>query len=647
MTAITLDPLSQKDSSLKTSPEHNDQDLQIQKIVSDALIVISSLIFMGTLALRLVVPITLSSLSILGAIVITIFTIGLIFRTKQEIYGLTTPGENTLNSSDQTATLSAHHELFKLQQLADRISQIFEHDVSKINYFITHRFSLRSGVTTLGTSYFNTNLRQALDYSQQLDELNPAWVEPFLKQIYTPAFLTPTFADDPDQARTEEILRFPKGFSNPSSNCFMHATLQAVFQNPTFASIILTQLETIAYSDKYHQRQPITSTDIPVTYNPVSTDADVLKKQQAAIENLRKTHDAFRINLFQSYDFDFILTNLNSFEQLIQLYLSCSLKDAACYSHALLSKWQKGSMLNIKESALLRLSLIKLMNRRAKISVCQKKSTEEYTADLTIPGLKGDFSIDFRIHEDASLFITNILESLDHLSHQIDPSLPPSVHVTTIKRKIQAYKLPNTDSDTHAFDPSLLIEGGTSEYTQTLFVHHLVGTNHTFKLDDLSFLSPYRSYENSSVTYGANENLPHTNEGDTVSEKHEYKIVMPEQLITSLKIFEYTQAGEVKHAKTGVIFTDEKNLTITFAQEPFFQEAQTYRLDSFIVHSGENLKGGHYLTYTRVIRTGDQTSYWIKQNDAQVEPCSCYEPLTILQGKTPYFNPFILIFSKI
>lgn len=642
--------ISPEPSCIPSDPQNQTKmQLQIQKIVSDAMIILSALVFIGAIVTRwFIVPITLSSLSIIGACVITMFTTGLILRTKQDSDPLEDipffDPKNNLND-----TISSFEEPLgtSTEPSISQIEKIFNHDPTQIHYFLTNRLTLSLSMLTLGKSFFDKKLIEALALGEKLDKIAPFWDR---QRIEQPSSLTPSVSGFDIQIDPQDITSLPKGLSNPGRNCFMHASLQAVFQDQTFSSAILSQLKTIAESDQYNQPMPLFDKTTTIICTNQDEKSDLLEHKDEAIQALQKTCPLLTIKPFASYAFSEI-SKLNFYDinNLINVFITCSFKQAADYSYNLLSQWQNGSMLSANESILLRLSLIKLMNRPStiRLSKTTTSSATTYTADLILPGINTDFSINPSSDEDASLFIINVLESLDHLSHSISPSIAPAPHMISIQRQIQAYKLPQTEDGVTACDPSLIIEGAHAQYTQRLSVHHPESTSYNFKLNDLSFLNPYRSHTKKAVTYKSGENLPSTNIGDTVSETYEYKVIMPQKLITSLKIFDYSQLQSVKHRTTRVTFTDETNLTITFSKQDFFDQDLTYKLDSFIVHNGYSLRSGHYFTYTRVKSKVDQSYFWIKQNDGTVEPCHPHEPLSILKGGQAYINPVVLIFSKV
>lgn len=647
--------------------DNSEQTQQIKKIFSDALIILSASTFIGTAITWLFVPITLASISIIATSIFTAFAVGLILRSKDEINiellddaigVIQTPETLKPNSGkieDLPFNMDAIEDLDPDKHF-EEISKVFEGDNVKIYYFLSNRAKFDHAYEKLGQSYFNKNFLIALAHARKLDGFSPGWENDIILQLAKihSSQQAPQFASDANLARPEEIATFSKGLTNPSGNCFMNASIQALFQNKDLASMILTQLNTIASSDRFNQRQKVTAEDCILVCETPSEQADLMAHKDAMIADLIKDKRILEIKNLGSYKFDDVSKlDLSSEDNLVRLFVTCSLQEAAEYSLALISKWNEGHIISINESKLLRLSLIKMMNRPHAI-VLDKTSflgLTTYKARWKIPGLHGDFSIRPELHEDASLFTRNILESLNALSHEIDPSLKAPEHVIRISRKIQAFRLPPAASDGQepipAFDPSLAIVGAESDFVQLLSAYHPEAQGNKFKLDDLSFLSQYRSYDKLEVTYKASETLPGTNVGDTVAERYTYKVELPKQLITSLNIFDYSKVGDVKHSNTVVKFTDEAELTITFPKDTIFDEDQHYRLDSFVVHSGTKIRAGHYFTYTRKIRESDGTSYWIKQNDDSVQPCSCHEALTILKGNITYLNAFMLIFSKV
>jgi Ubiquitin carboxyl-terminal hydrolase len=654
---------------LNFTTDQSAQNQQIKKIFSDALIILSAMTFIGTAIAWVIVPIAISSLSIIATSIFTAFAVGLVLRNNPNINiddSDELPNTSLTPSHDTSAKVESKEEElpFNMNEIPDldpdqhfeQISKIFEDDNAKIYYFLSNRLKFDHAYLKLGHTYFSKSLLTALAHAKKLDGYSPGWENDIILQLARihVAQPTPQFAADSNKARPEEVASFSKGLHNPSGNCFMHASLQALFQNKDLAAMILSQLQTIAESEKYNQRQKITTTDCLIVCENQKEQVDLLAHKDAMIADLVKDRRILEIKNLDSYSFEDVeKLDFSKEDNLVRLYITCSLKEAAVYTHALLHKWQNSHVLNGNESKLLRLSMIKLMNRPNSIILDKTSflSLTTYKARWKIPGLHGDFSIRPELHEDASLFTRNILESLNALSHDIDPSLKTSEHLITVQRTIKAYRLPEEPEEgkdpVPVFDPSLAITGAETEFTQVLSAYQPVAHLGTFKLDDLSFLSEYRSYEKPNVTYKASENLPGTNVGDTVSEKYHYRVALPSKLIAQLNIFDYSKAGGTKHSKTVVEFTNEDALTVTFPKDVFFDEDQTYRLDSFVVHLGSNLRAGHYFTYTRVVRDSDGSSYWIKQNDDTVEPCSCHEALSVLKGQISYLNAFMLIFSKV
>lgn len=667
MTASLDNSLDKKIHFSPSSPHQNNQNEQIKKIFSDALIILSALAFLGTGIAWMIVPIAIAPLSIIGTSIFVAFSVGLILRSKPE--ALSEEYQEELTSALNSKSTTDHTEEKKEEEIFDpdtipdldphkhfeEISGAFDGENSKVFFFLMNRLKFEQILQKLGQHYFNKPLLVALAHSRKLDMVAPGWEDVIIAQLSKlhGSIHTPSYPNDPNQARTEEIASFPKGLNNPSGNCFMHASLQTLFQNKEVATMLLEQLQTIAESEKYHTKQAIDPKDCTLLFENSKDQADLLAHKDAMIADLVKDRRIFEIKALASYDLAEVLKiDLSSDENLAQIYMTCSLKEAAKWSHALIAKWQSGEEISKKESTLMRLSLIKLMNRPNSIVLDKTSflSLTTYKARWKIPGLHGDFNIRPEIHEDACLFTRNVLESLDSLSHAINPDLKESGIAIKISRKIKAFKKPapveEGQEEVPLFDPSLAIDGAELDYIQKLIAVHPEAKGTLFQLDDLGFLSQYQSHDKPSVTYKASENIPGTNVGDTVSERYIYKITLPTTLITSLNIFDFTKQGGTKHAQTSVKFTDDENLTITYPKSTFFDEDQTYRLDSFVVHSGTTLRAGHYFSFTRKQRS-DGTSYWMKQNDNEITPCTCHEALQFLRGSTHYINPFMLIFSKV
>lgn len=635
------------------------QNEKIKRVVSEILIILAAVTFVGT-AIALFIPITMASLTIIASSIFTAFVAGLILLPNNDA-NLLTPSP-VAEGEEKALELLIEDDIQDPNQCLELISNIFQNQDLKLYYFLRNRSRLNQTYIELGKDCFNKNLIAALKYAKKLDDLCPTWDISVMNDISQKRKQEKRFKElpliDEKIASLEELKQFNKGLPNPLANCFMNASLQALFQNKQLSTTIITQLETIARSDKYSKREAIIPENCVISYEPPSEATTLKEAKKLLIDRLIKEQDLSKIETLDSYDFEEILKqDLTSTSIAQRLFITSSLKDAAGYSLTILLKWQKGDKLSHNETALLRLSLIKLMNRAHGIVLSKTtfRDTVAMKARWKIAGKDTDLKIDQSIQEDASLFSTNLLESLNKLSHTIDRELPPSPYLITIDRQIQVYKipqkLPSGDWETPLFDKTLAIEKAKTHYTQILFNHITSAKdNQVFKLDDTSFLSEYKSKDKPEVFYKTESDLlPETKIGDIVSERYTYSIGMPENLISTLKIFEYSDQGPIKYSLANLEFTDEKNLTVTFAKsEGLLEKDHTYSLNSFIIHTGGNsINSGHYYTYTRAIRDSDKSSYWIKQNDESIAACSYEEPLSILKGLEKDYTPYVLFWSKI
>ena len=95
--------------------------------------------------------------------------------------------------------------------------------------------------------------------------------------------------------------------------------------------------------------------------------------------------------------------------------------------------------------------------------------------------------------------------------------------------------------------------------------------------------------------------------------------------------------GEEKLFPREYVFNGERPFEIII-------QDQNYRLDSFVVHSGNGMASGHYYTYVREMIEGMPT--WVKYNDGYISHASSAEIEGFFQGRSGANCPYDLMFSR-
>jgi hypothetical protein len=353
-----------------------------------------------------------------------------------------------------------------------------------------------------------------------------------------------------------------------------------------------------------------------------------------------------------SYSLEDVLTlDLRASLPLVRLYMTVSIKQTGEYAYALLSKWQSKTPLTANETRLLRLSLVKLMNRQANIKLKPAKGLLPDVAEWILPGLNSEnLSILASKMEEANEFSRVLIDSLDELTAPLLEGSPHNPLKTKVTQEVKAFRLPTEGSGLAYFDPSLHIEGAvkrTSHWDTTWQV--TVSDGSKYRLDNLSFFSAYASRNKPQVTYQKDENIPNTAIGDTVSETISYAVTLPSKVMMWIQAGDTGYAlGEVstKHKKTELEFTDADRLSVTLPASCLFADPSIYLLTSFTVHRGPSLMAGHYYSYSRKTRDNG-TDYWVKQNDSTVTACPVSEVKAVLAGLEDHVSPNMLILRRI
>jgi hypothetical protein len=288
----------------------------------------------------------------------------------------------------------------------------------------SHR-ELQQAQILLGPGVIHEEVIPVLELCAKIRELRS---QPAQKRPVTPA--------DPHKATETEVRASSKGLSNPSCNCFMNASLQALSHSSSIREHLIGQLLALS-----------TKEGLPL--NPLRPEAPFACLPTGLTQKDKDRLNAhFRLNLPQlkalaDAKIQTTLLPLASFElsELIKLdlsdkqvtskiYMQASLQQAAGYAHSILSKWHTGTEITREEAILLRVSLIKIMGRPAELKLSETNSFFSFflgksiNADWEIPGLSGadpDMSILYRKQEGAGEFSRNLLESLDQLTEATNP----------------------------------------------------------------------------------------------------------------------------------------------------------------------------------------------------------------------------------
>jgi hypothetical protein len=457
------------------------------------------------------------------------------------------------------------------------------------------------------------------------------------------------YALDSNMASKEEVALAHFGLFNPSNNCFMNASLQTLFQDSELSAFLMDQLRSISEAGALSALNPClpAAPRCSIEGSKAEDRARLAEKKDTLIAELLSDHRyvAIATPLVSYHLHDVLETDLSNKVNLAQLYMTGSIKQMATYAYNLLAKWQTKSYLSHNEAVLLRLSLVKLMNREASIRLKPANDKLSDRAEWLLPGLNSEnMSILISKMEEASEFCRLLIDSLDDLCARFLEESPHNPVKAKISCEVKAFRLPEADSEVAVFDPSLQIDGALKRHSHFDTTLQLTASAEgKYRLDDMSYFSGYTAIEKPLITYASfDELIPATHIGDTVSESTNYTIELPSKLLM------WIQAGNgaTKYKNTELQFTDQEALSVTLRAGEHLTEDSTYLLSSFTVHKGSSLMSGHYISYSRVTRA-DGRDYWLKQDDSNVRACPVAEVKAVLMGLEDWHSPNMLILKKV
>jgi Ubiquitin carboxyl-terminal hydrolase len=628
-----------------------DRNERIKHIVGQVLM---SLTFVGTFSLVIAACVTPLSGVIIGvsvtALVITfIASVYLIKVQDSEDFAFPSPpGSSGLKTSDDDLAIDDN------LSVDDHYRALKSALGSQLGQFLLHFEHFESIIQSKISDCFSSRISKAVQHGLALKKiLGEAWVQGVIaaaahesSSSSSKASVAAPLPDDPKMASKEEIAKHFKGLTNPGCNCFMNASIQALFQDADIATHMMNQLAFIL-SDDFEDSNPATR-----FIEKYSIDTKLKSDDQLAQRvRLQSAKDSELAKIIDSKDYKEHTARLESYEldkidistdkKRRQVFMSMTLKEAAKVAQTLLTKWQAGGDLSSNEAKIFRLSLMKLMNRPSQIVLKEVETKEgpKPVSACNVPGVNFDLSINYAVQEESNEFARALIDGLDEITGRPNPL---RMRVSVVR---QAYRAPK-EGEEHFVEA---IDGATKAHSDLHTTISVTPDEGVYKLDDLSLFSAYRLAKREGVKYEKeSETLPTLAVGATVDEKISYTVDLP----SKLKF--WIQAGDrIKNPHINIRFTNSDDLTITLPKDASAETlaehgiaaTKTYELTSFTVHYGLQVNSGHYYTYTRKKRDNGE-SYWIKQNDSSVTAVNIHEMKRLLEGKYSFTSPNMLIFSE-
>lgn len=533
----------------------------------------------------------------------------------------------------------------------------------------------------------------------------------------TPDFEAPqdveeTFPLDASCGKPEEIEAASKGLVNPSCNCFMNAMLQNIFSLEDVGTYILEKLQEISQNEDLAAANPFDEEPYVCVKRPAGMSSQDFiayeAKLKASKEKLIQKNE-FEIKDYVSLPIELVLEeHIKDSKKIAEFYKSLCLKDAASFSLAIINKWRAKESISAKEATLLRLSLVKLMNRKltcelkevipivtaAKKALGTKQDTSALaykfkcgkknksvsiakigaqkrlkalaaralvlekrdlkakplkpqkvaTLEWIVPGFDKEMKISVSSQECPSEFYNMLISSIQELTHSSSPS------TIQVNRRYSAYRVSADPEATAPFSEALKIDGADKVLVenQGMILKELEG--HDTEVDLTSLV-------NTSLDINGLDRLEDTNyfgadqadlkdQHPVVSSRMSYAVNLPDNLLMQTKHTLYNPRTDSPEKARHIRFkfTDPEALKITIPASALVATSKTYELRSFVVHQGRSAQSGHYVNYMKVDRA-DGTSFWIKQDDSSSSPVSLAEVKYLFSGKSNLSAPCALAFK--
>lgn len=391
--------------------------------------------------------------------------------------------------------------------------------------------------------------------------------------------------------KQEEVAAYSQGLPNPSSNCFMNAMLQNAFSLDQLGTYITTSLETIS-QDPSQNKNPFLDDFSIVLPQDKGESNDALEARKQPLKGQYSTQRPQFITIKEHTLESVLNTYFKNKDCFDDFYKALSLKDAATYALAIIKKWRSKTLISSDEAKLLRVALIKLMNKQLSLEFNRNGTNPIWR----FPGINQGVKINFGAQECPAEFFGQLIDSLEELTKS-SPS-PCSLKVTEIVKGSQKQSSRNTP----------------------LIIYSIKSTQTSLDLGSLTEIEDtYQKRANTS-----------------------YKVTLPEEMIMQIKLNNLNQKKKIK-----LQFTDENNLRITLASQALSIQSKTYQLESFVVHRGFGTTSGHYINYIKKTRP-DGSSFWIEQNDRYSRSIDSAAIKELLNGeKGPYMTPYMLAFKAV
>lgn len=521
-----------------------------------------------------------------------------------------------------------------------------------------------------------------------------------------------TFSLDASCGTPEEISAVSKGLTNPSCNCFMNAMLQNIFSLEDVGAFILEKLQEISQNEELGDVNPFDEEPYVTVKKPVGMSSEDFIAFEATLKAKKDQlieKNEFKIKEYVSLPLDLVLDeHITDSKKIAEFYKSLCLKDAASFSLAIINKWRSKESISAKEATLLRLSLVKLMNRKltcelkevipvvsaakkalgtkqdnsalsykvkfgkknkttslgkitaqkrlkaiaAKTLTQQKKDLKAKplkpqkvaALEWQVPGFDKEMKISTSSQECPSEFYNMLISSIQELTHSVSPS------IIQVNRRYSAFRVSDDPAATPLFSEALKIDGADKDLVenQGMLIKDITGHGTEVDLTSLvlSSLDLNGLDRIEDTDYFSQDQAALKAQHPKVSSRMSYAVTLPDNLLMQTKHTFYNAENDalVKAKHIRFKFTDQEALQITVPSSPLVATAKTYKLRSFVVHEGKSAQSGHYVNYMKVDRT-DGTSYWIKQNDSTSSPISFDEVKYLFSGKSSSKAPCALAFK--
>jgi Ubiquitin carboxyl-terminal hydrolase len=185
----------------------------------------------------------------------------------------------------------------------------------------------------------------------------------------------------------QEINAISKGLTNPGCSCFMNALLQNAFSLDVMATFITESLRLISENEELALSNPLLKTPYAKIEQPKGMSFQEYNKLRERLlaekeTTIEKTRPKF-ITLTPQTVQEVINKHFGDSFEIANFYKALTLKDAASYALTVINKWRAKENISIQEAKLLRVALIKLMNREAIIELKEKTIQQTTTKKST------------------------------------------------------------------------------------------------------------------------------------------------------------------------------------------------------------------------------------------------------------------------